>query len=445
VGSDDAEQSSSGSVSLTSSDLELVTDGSTVQTVGVRFAGLQVPPGATVTRAWVQFETDEVSTDVASLTLRAEAADNTPTYQATSGNLTSRTLTSASVAWTPPAWNVVGERSTAQRTPDLSPLVQAVVGRPGWVQGYALAVQIKGSGRRTAEAFDGTFAPVLHVEFSTGGTPSNRPPSVDAGPDRTVLLPGEASLDGSITDDGLPSPPSLTTTWSKASGPGTVSFASPGSVDTTASFSSAGSYVLRLTASDSELTAFDDVSVTVQDSGTVQVFEVPVGAGAGDAEQRDNGSVQLTSGDLDMFLDHTQVMSAIGLRFTGIALPPGAVVSSAYVQFTADEVGTGAASMAVRAQAADNAPDLVASTNNLSGRAVTVASAAWAPPDWTTVGRAGPEQRTGDLAAVLQEVVSRPGWASGNAVVLLLTGSGQRTADSFEGGHAPRLHIEWHL
>jgi hypothetical protein len=52
--SDDAEESSGGSVSLTSSDLELVTDGTVVQTVGVRFRSLAIPKGATITAAWIQ-------------------------------------------------------------------------------------------------------------------------------------------------------------------------------------------------------------------------------------------------------------------------------------------------------------------------------------------------------------------------------------------------------
>ncbi len=105
------------------------------------------------------------------MTLRSEAVDNAPTYPGTNSNLSNRPLTSASVAWSPPAWSTAGARTAAQQTPDLSTLVQAVVGRPGWVRGNALAVQVTGSGRRTAEAFEGTFAPLLHVEYTTGGTP----------------------------------------------------------------------------------------------------------------------------------------------------------------------------------------------------------------------------------------------------------------------------------
>jgi hypothetical protein len=51
--------------------------------------------------------------------------------------------------------------------------------------------------------------------------------------------------------------------WSKLSGPGTVSFANPSAASTSAAFSASGSYVLRLTANDGALTSSDDVAVTV--------------------------------------------------------------------------------------------------------------------------------------------------------------------------------------
>ena len=73
-------------------------------------------------------------------------------------------------------------------------------------------------------------------------------------------------LAGSVTDDGLPTPPGLVTAaWSKVSGPGTVAFADATAASTTATFSAAGSYVLRLTGDDGALTVSDDVTVTVSD------------------------------------------------------------------------------------------------------------------------------------------------------------------------------------
>ena len=94
--------------------------------------------------------------------------------------------------------------------------------------------------------------------------PVNQAPSVNAGTDQTITLPSVANLEGTVSDDGLPNPPGVvTTTWSVVSGPGTVTFGDVNAVDTTASFSTDGVYVLRLTADDSALSAFDDVSITV--------------------------------------------------------------------------------------------------------------------------------------------------------------------------------------
>jgi uncharacterized protein YjiK len=98
---------------------------------------------------------------------------------------------------------------------------------------------------------------------------SNAPPTVNAGSDQTITLPNRATLDGTVSDDGLPNPPgTLTTAWSKVSGPGTVTFDNASAVDTTANFSAAGVYTLRLTASDGALSASDDVIITVN-SGPV--------------------------------------------------------------------------------------------------------------------------------------------------------------------------------
>jgi hypothetical protein len=71
-------------------------------------------------------------------------------------------------------------------------------------------------------------------------------------------------------------------TWSKVSGPGNVSFANAHALSTTASFSAAGAYVLRLTATDGALSANDDLTIMV--NNPVQppfgVDSVDISAGA---------------------------------------------------------------------------------------------------------------------------------------------------------------------
>jgi hypothetical protein len=102
------------------------------------------------------------------------------------------------------------------------------------------------------------------VTVNPGAVAANRPPAVDAGANLTITLPATANLDGMVTDDGFPKPPGfVTTTWIKVSGPGSVSFGNPAVIDTTASFSTAGAYVLRLISTDGTLSSSDDVAVTV--------------------------------------------------------------------------------------------------------------------------------------------------------------------------------------
>jgi hypothetical protein len=246
---------------------------------------------------------------------------------------------------------------------------------------------------------------------------------VTAGPDQEIAFPATASLSGSVTDDGLPTP-TVTTAWSQTSGPGTAEFADRDAASTTVSFSQPGTYVPRLTASDGELSASDDVQVSVIDPGQPTIVEVSVAVGSDDAEETSSGSVKLSSSDLELVYDASN--QTVGMRFAPLAVPRGATITSAYVQFKVDEATSGAVSLTIQGQAADNAPTFTSTTRDVSSRTRTTAAANWSPPDWPTVGAAGAAQRTPDLSAVIREIVARPGWSAGNALVVVITGSGSR-------------------
>ena len=115
--------------------------------------------------------------------------------------------------------------------------------------------------------------------------PGNQPPTVNAGADQTVTLPAVANLSGTANDDNQPNG-QLTTTWSKVSGPGNVTFGNINTLNTTASFDQTGTYVLRLTADDTQLSASDDIAVTVNPAPTgSSTIDVRVSAGDDDAER----------------------------------------------------------------------------------------------------------------------------------------------------------------
>jgi DUF1680 family protein len=98
--------------------------------------------------------------------------------------------------------------------------------------------------------------------YDSGNSP-DFPPMVTAGIDRVVMTGGRTYLSGTVQalkSDASQAP----VTWSKASGPGTVTFANANTIETTATFSSPGEYVLTLTAGAGNLRGSASLSVKVE-------------------------------------------------------------------------------------------------------------------------------------------------------------------------------------
>jgi hypothetical protein len=180
----------------------------------------------------------------------------------------------------------------------------------------------------------------IEVRIAGSAPPPNQAPSADAGPDQPVTLPASASLDGTVSDDGLPNPPGvLTTTWSKVSGPGNVSFGNASAVDTTATFSLPGAYVLRLTADDSELTDSDDVAINVTGQAPLTVVKQGAIHSSLDASSYSFPSITASDNLLYVVFLNTAIgsggttpratgVSGAGLTFTEIGTPGGLLYSS---------------------------------------------------------------------------------------------------------------------
>ncbi len=214
---------------------------------------------------------------------------------------------------------------------------------------------------------------------------------------------------------------------------------------------SAGNGIHSLTAVAADVagnsTTSSAVSVTVSNviTGTL---DIPIATSLDDVEEINaKGTVSGNSTDLDMVLDKTKVQPAVGLRFVGVGVPQGATISAAYVQFLSHGTSAGPDALVVTGQASDNAPAFTTAKFNVTSRlpSQTNAQVNWSPPDWAS-GQQGLAQRTFELNSILQEIVGRSGWVSGNAVVLIITGSGTgtRVAEAFDSGRlAPTLHIEY--
>ncbi|MDX1952619.1 MAG: lamin tail domain-containing protein [Verrucomicrobiota bacterium] len=95
----------------------------------------------------------------------------------------------------------------------------------------------------------------------------NRPPRANAGNDQSLTVasfPHEAILAGSFTDDGLPEPPAtVTVQWMQVSGPASAQFITSGVTNARVWIPGIGTYVFRMSASDSSLVAHDEMIITV--------------------------------------------------------------------------------------------------------------------------------------------------------------------------------------
>ncbi|MGA1796336.1 MAG: PilC/PilY family type IV pilus protein [bacterium] len=368
--SDDAEEKTNGDMRLHNDDLDLIRK-QTDQTVGIRFQGINVPRGAWITTAYISFEAAGTNSEATNLTIAAESTDDAGTFSNTSGDITRRSTTSASISWNNvPAWSSVGERHS---TPDLSAIVREITGRPGWEAGNDMVFIISGSGKRVAASRDNAQgkAPLLHIEYDDTSFPFIVADKASlgavcyegndaAGDGFTITNSGSAAMDFTITDDA---------DWvsvSPASGTLTTGGSSPVVVSYHTESLDAGTYEATIIISDPDAPNSPleiDLSVTIQ--------PIPESVACG----------------------HVPV-------YTENLVNPAIMILL-----------------------------------DLSGSMGTKVAIA-AP---------GENPRTPDLSHIVREIVDRPGWCSGNAMAFIITGTGCRTAESYDGesGSAPLLHVEY--
>jgi hypothetical protein len=123
---------------------------------------------------------------------------------------------------------------------------------------YAPAHGFRGTDTFTYTVSDGALTSAPATVTITVAT-VNDPPTILASAASPIVAPAPIAVSAVALDDGG----APTIAWSKVSGPGEVTFTNAAAASTTASYTLAGTYVLRATASDGTLTASADVTVVV--------------------------------------------------------------------------------------------------------------------------------------------------------------------------------------
>jgi hypothetical protein len=149
---DDAEEDQEGAVRVDSGNLELIQESGT-QLVGLRFDQIQLAHDSVIRSAYVQFTCDKPSKAPTSLIIAGENSSDASRFTKDRHDLSSRSMTTEDVHWVPKEWKKAGDAKEPQRTPDLSSIIREIIKRPDWEPGNAIALLIRGDGKRAASAF----------------------------------------------------------------------------------------------------------------------------------------------------------------------------------------------------------------------------------------------------------------------------------------------------
>ncbi|MBL4703108.1 MAG: metallophosphoesterase, partial [Flavobacteriales bacterium] len=119
-----------------------------------------------------------------------------------------------------------------------------------------------------------------------------------------------------------------------------------------------GSYYITAWAYDNDgvHNISDDIQIFVGDINVTMQIQ----ASDDDAEEyKDDGSVDLTSTDIELCVEEwpwpiSDEDQWVGLRFQGVDIPAGAIVNSAYIEFTSDEGQSGGVTIIINGEAEDS-------------------------------------------------------------------------------------------
>jgi len=207
-----------------------------------------------------------------------------------------------------------------------------------------------------------------------------------------------------------------------------------------------GSYQVTFTASDiAGNTAIVYRTVIVENTPTPPINPptevwIPISHKYDDAEEKHDSEVKLKSSDLDL----VKKDGLVGLRFNDIPVERGQLIENAFVQFTSEDRDYGTSNVTIYGHDTGNAPSFTDEDGNISSRPATNTSVTWIIPDWDDEQN-GIDQQTSNLKSIIQEIINRPDWSSGNSIVIIISdGDGKdKDAHTYEKNpdKAAVLHI----
>ena len=150
----------------------------------------------------------------------------------------------------------------------------------------------------------------------------------------------------------------------------------------------------------------------------MSTFTATITASSDDADQA-SSTVDITGGALNA--NATTQWS--GFRFLNVTIPPGSTVTASTLELDFFSGSFDDPDLTIYAHDTDDAPTFTTTANDISARTPTTATVTWTASSIGTGIKTTP-----DLKTIIQEIIDRPGWTSGNDIAILYVG---RSASSF--------------
>ncbi len=138
--------------------------------VGLQFGRFDVPQGAQITSAWLEFTSVDDNSADADLQIEGELAAMTAPFTNTDNDAANRVKTTVPpVAWKPKPWKT----NIDYQSPDISAVIQEIVDQTDWCGGNPISLFVSGTGTRNAISFDNspTYAPKLSFSYDASAIP----------------------------------------------------------------------------------------------------------------------------------------------------------------------------------------------------------------------------------------------------------------------------------
>ena len=143
------------------------------------------------------------------------------------------------------------------------------------------------------------------------------------------------------------------------------------------------------------------------------IFTTSVAASSDDAQE--TGGTVLTNG-ANLNANSAGQLSAV--RFTGVTVPPGSTINSAYITVNITSTSYDDPITDIRGGGEANPATFNPTASHLTNRAKTSAIV-----PWNDTGLGVGDENTPDLKTIVEEIIAIPGWASGNAMAFYFLGS----------------------